>query len=236
MADEGLRRVRVLLREARSELATGVRADLDQCPSTTATVLARLALLEKRERDILFVGDDDLCSLAAAVTNARARIAVLDADDALLCVIGKHAPPRRVELVRHDVRRVLPNRLRGRFDDAFTDPPYTLAGQLVFVRAAALSLRRAAGASLYVCASRAYLDADSLREVRTFLARAGFDLHAVHPQFNRYRAPADVRRDLARAGCSTTRWLASDLFHYVRSSIRPIPRLPTGISSRIYAY
>ena len=199
-------------------------------------MLKRLALLKRRERDIAFIGDDDLCSLAVAVTNARTRITVVDADDTLLRTIGRYAPAHRVETVRHDVRRVLPTRLRGRFDDVFTDPPYTLAGQLVFVRAAVVALRRETGASLYVCASRAYLNADQLRIVRSFLERAGFCLHATLPGLNRYRAPPDVRRDLARLGWPSIMWLESDLFHYVRRRIVQTPRLPPSTLDRIYAY
>jgi predicted methyltransferase len=224
------------LREIRADPSYSFRSDLDQCPATLSTVLRRATLLARHSRDLLLVGDDDLLGPALTVTGARERIVVLDADETLLQLIARHVPEHSIKLVNHDLRDGLPHHLRRRFDEVFTDPPYTLAGQLLFVHRALLALRDDRGAGLYVCASRAYLSVAELRAVRHFLWRAGFEPEAVYPAFNRYKAPADVRCDLKLRGWRCPTWLDSDLFHYVRRRSAPIPRIPTHICSSIYEY
>lgn len=231
--------IRRIIVKIRAESSHPVRGDLDQCPATPATVLRRLTLLaqppEARTAAILLIGDDDLLSVALAVGQIRSRIAVLDADRALLRLIARHAGSA-VEVIRADVRRGLPPALHHRFDQVFTDPPYTLAGQLLFVQRAMLALKSCAGGSLHLCASRVYLSAQDISRVRLFLRSGGFELQATHPRFNRYRAPEDVQHDLERQGHTCTTWLESDLFHYVRSQTGAVPALPKNIIGKIYTY
>jgi len=141
-----------------------------------------------------------------------------------------------IELVKQDLRNGLPRALCHCFDDVFTDPPYTLAGQLLFAQRGMLALRAAVGVSLYVCGSRAYLLADHFNALRLFLARGGFGLEVSYQNFNRYKAPPDVRCDLKRKGARSTAWLESDLYRYVRRRLAPVPRLPPGTLARIYSY
>jgi N4-bis(aminopropyl)spermidine synthase len=229
-------RISTILRDVRAQTEYALRADLDQCPATLDTVLRRAALLARRSSDILLIGDDDLLGLALAVNRARRRIAVLDADNGLLRLIRQFAPRGTVETAQCDLRNGLPVRMRGRFDEVFTDPPYTLAGQLVFVHRAACALRLTPGASIYLCASRAYMTDAHLRSVRGFLHLAGFQLAATYAEFNRYRAPADVRRDLKQRGWRRAAWLDSDLFHYVRCRPANPPPVPEGCIGAIYEY
>jgi len=230
------RQVRDVLRAVRTDPTHRVRADLDQCPATVATVLRRLDILGRRPSDILVLGDDDLLGLALASTGARRRIVVLDADPLLLARIRRCAPPDALEFVVRDLRQGLPRALHQRFDEVFTDPPYTLAGQLFFVHSALTALRSGVGASLYVCASRAYMTARNLALVRRFLQRAGFELERADPGFSRYKAPPDVRRDLKAAGRQSTAWLESDLFHYARHRVAPVPTIPRRLKDAIYEY
>lgn len=211
------------------------RDDLDQCPATLATVGRRLALLGRHDRDILLLGDDDLLGLALAHTDSRSRITIVDADPVILSAIRRHAPHGRIELVRHDLTRPLPRALRGQFDDVFTDPPYTVAGQIVFALRAVVALRAASNASLYLCASRTYLGPSQLRRVRGVAVSAGLALRGVHRGINRYSPPPDVKRDLTAAGCSA-RWLSSDVFHYVRRHAASPPSVPRILLGRLYDY
>jgi predicted methyltransferase len=229
-------RVRQVLSAVRAHPDHSSRADLDQCPATVETVLRRVNLLARRPVDILLIGDDDLLGLALALSAARRRIAILDADRTLLALIRQFAPVGVVELSEHDVRHGLPRGLRGRFDEVFTDPPYTLPGQLLFIHRALWALRPGLGASLYVCASRAYMPASQLTAVRGFLRLAGFELASRYPDFNRYKAPPDVRRDLKAQGWLRIAWLDSDLFHFVRRHAAGVPPLPNGCKACIYEY
>lgn len=232
----GVGRVRKVLSAVRAHPEYGCRPDLDQCPATVETVLRRAALLARRPLDILLLGDDDLLGLTLALGAARRRIAVLDVDRALLGLIQRFAPAGTVEFAEQDLRHGLPRHFRGRFDEVFTDPPYTLAGQLLFLHRAVAALRPSDGVSLYVCASPAYLSAIQSRAVNSFLQAAGFELAAKYEDFNRYKAPPDVRRDLKEKGCRRIAWLDSDLFHYVRRRAARVPPLPRDYKGRIYDY
>ena len=229
-------RVRSWLAKVRARRADAPRSDLDQCPATLTTVVRRLKLLDRDSRDILLLGDDELLGLALAATRARSRIVVMDADEKLLGFIRLHAPRAMIELVKQDLRNGLPHAFRHCFDEVFTDPPYTLAGQLLFAQRGMLALRAIAGVSLYVCASPAYLIKDHFHVVRLFLARGGFELEVSYQNFNRYKAPPDVRYDLKRKRARSTAWLDSDLYRYVRQRPAPVPRLPPGTLARIYSY
>jgi predicted methyltransferase len=212
------------------------RDDLDQCAATLATVRRRLALLGRQDRDILLLGDDDLLGLALAYTEARSRITIVDADPRLIGLIQRYAPKGRLELVVHDLGRTFPRSLRGQFDEVFADPPYTVAGQLVFAHRASLALSRTPGATLFLCAGRVYLGTVGVRRVSRFLGRAGFATQRVHCEFNRYAAPPDVVRDLERLTKGGGRWLSSDLIQFVRRRSLRVPRLPPGAVSRMYDY
>jgi len=232
----GLARTKELLRRVRADLVYTVRADLDQCPATALTTIRRLELLARRSLDILLLGDDDLLCLALAQSKARVRIAVVDADRLLLSLIGRVSPGLSIELIEHDLRDPLPHAVRRCFDEVFMDPPYTMQGQLLFIRQAMLALRPKLGVSLYVCASRSYMNRDQLAGVRQFLRFGGFELVSSYYNFNRYKAPPDVRRDLKQRGSSGVSWLSSDLFHYVRIRSARIPRIPTEFKGDIYDY
>jgi predicted methyltransferase len=230
------RRVRDLLMEIRGQADFGARHDLDQCPATPSTVMRRLTLLGRRSSDILLLGDDDLLSLVLALTGARNRIAAVDLDDRLLRFIESYSKRYSIEVLRHDLRFGLPRAHKRCFDEVFTDPPYTLAGQLLFVHRAMGALRSMPGVSLFVCASREYLTVQELSAVRSFLSRGGFELEATYPDFNCYRAPPDVREDLKKKGRRCTTWLYSDLFHYMRRNLVPMPCLPRARYCNIYEY
>ena len=229
-------RVRTLLREIRAQQDFDSRNDLDQCPATTATIIRRLKLLGQRSAHILLLGDDDLLSLALSAAGARKRIAAIDLDERLLQLIASNSMHGSIDLLRHDLRDAMPSSHQGSFDEVFTDPPYTLAGQLLFVHRALVALRPVGPADLYLCASRTYLTVQELDVVSSFLSHTGFELDEVYSDFNCYKAPPDVRKDLRDRGYRSVTWLHSDLFHYTRRRVAPIPGIPTLGMANIYEY
>jgi predicted methyltransferase len=103
------------------------------------TMLAGGAVVGNR---ILFLGDDDLGSIAVARVAARLgvassieEIAVVDVDQRLLSFLSDCLAevPFRVTFVHHDLRRALPDTLATRFDTVFTDPPFTVDGAELFL-------------------------------------------------------------------------------------------------------
>lgn len=230
------RQLRRWLTRIREEMTSAPRTDLDQCPATVSTIMRRLKLLGETSETVLLLGDDDLLGLALTEMRARSRVVVLDADENLVRVMRTHGGEAGLKVLRWDLRDGLPKELRHGFDGVFTDPPYTLAGQLLFVHRGMMALRSKLRASLYVCASPAYLSKDQLDTVRSFLSRGGFQFSARHRKFNKYKAPPDVSRDLTERGVSDSSWLYSDLYHYVRRRPADVPRLPPRTLQQIYSY
>ena len=112
-------------------------------------------MLEKGDiegRKILFLGDDDLTSIAAGLFNAAKEVAVVDLDTRLLQTIKDISEEEglRIRLVEHDLRKPLPEQLRGRYDTVFTDPPYTHPGLTLFLSRGIMALEKRVGAAVYL--------------------------------------------------------------------------------------
>ncbi len=122
-------------------------AQYDQGFVRAEDTIARVAFLYRMgdlvSRDILLIGDDDLVSVAIAITGLARRIVVIEVDDRLVQFIenlnqAHHFP---IESYRLDVRQPLPDHLRGRFDVFLTDPVETLPALELFLSRGVSSLR-----------------------------------------------------------------------------------------------
>lgn len=177
------------------------RDDLDQCPATAITVLRRVMLLLKaglKYKSILLLGDDDLLSVALSVTDIPCQIVVVDLDPTLLEIIKQNTDSSKVRVFLWDLRKPLPSDFIGQYDMIFTDPPYTLAGQLTFLEGAVSALRCGKGSSLFFCASRFYLRDNRLEFIFDFLRKSSLEHMETHEDFNEYVAPPDVLKDIKR--------------------------------------
>ncbi|MCB9631878.1 MAG: bis-aminopropyl spermidine synthase family protein [Sandaracinus sp.] len=127
--------------EALREAARGrprVKRELDQVWLTLPSVARRArALVEAGEpgRHLLFLGDDDLASLALHLLGMPCT--VLDLDDELVAFLSEAG----VEAHVHDLREPLPRAMRGRFGAVFTDPPYAPEGFALFGSRAVEAMR-----------------------------------------------------------------------------------------------
>jgi predicted methyltransferase/DNA-directed RNA polymerase subunit RPC12/RpoP len=144
--------------------APAVDLALDQSHCTAETkVLRVLAMIRAGALpagSLLVVGDDDLVTVAvAAVGRALGqplveRIGVVDvATDVLGYVVATVeglGTAVAVEAVEHDLRHPLPESLRGRFDVATTDPPYTVEGGRLFLSRALEGLRPGRGHDVFL--------------------------------------------------------------------------------------
>jgi predicted methyltransferase len=171
---------------ALAESAPPPRSELDQSHCTVETK-ARRALLLDREgalagRRVLFLGDDDLTSLAVARLGRAKEVAVVDVDRAVLAHLRRHLP--EATLVEHDLREPLPAALAGRFDTVFTDPPYTVAGAELFLSRAAAALRPAVGGNVFL-AFGPKPPAETLR-VQAAIAAMGLVIRSFQRNFNEY--------------------------------------------------
>lgn len=107
-----------------------------------------------RAKRVLFLGDDDFTSVATANIKSAKDIAVVDIDERILDNIGTISDELNlgIKRVKHDLRKPTPIDLKGKFDIAFTDPPYTPEGIKLFVSRAVdvLDIKNQT-ARVYVC-------------------------------------------------------------------------------------
>lgn len=114
-------------------------ATYDQGALTVDSVFRRLALMYSKgdvaEQKILLLGDDDLLSIALALTGLPREIVVVEIDVRLCKFIERVAREKNLDIrvICQDAREQLPDDLRAHFDTFVTDPSETIQGLLLFV-------------------------------------------------------------------------------------------------------
>ncbi len=162
-----------------------VKRELDQVLATLRTVARRARrLIETGEtqRGVLFVGDDDLTSMALThhlkAMGQERTIHALDVDAELVEFLASHG----VEATVHDVRE--PFETSRRFGCVFTDPPYAPAGFALFVDRATPLLKD--DGRLWVCFGHSRRSAERGLTKQRIVTAAGLLVEEVVPDFNIY--------------------------------------------------
>lgn len=163
---------------------------LDQAHATPETALRRaLYMLDGGNlagRNVLFLGDDDLTSVAAGLLRVAKGITVVDIDGRLLEAITGVSEEEGlgIECVLHDLREPLPEELRGAFDTFLTDPPYTIPGLELFLSRGIQALRWRKTSTAYL----AYPDKPPLEmlEAHGAINWMGLYVDELIPRFNMY--------------------------------------------------
>ncbi|WP_425244869.1 GNAT family N-acetyltransferase [Streptomyces sp. NEAU-NA10] len=189
--DEAVRRLRAVME---SGPAADMAIDQSHCTPETKVrrVLALLASGALPGGSLLLVGDDDLVSLAVAVVGdvlgapIVERVTVVDISPEILAYIRKVSAGlgTRVETVEHDLRRPLPAELRGGFDVAMTDPPYTAEGARLFLSRAVEGLRPGPAHSVFF--SFGGKSPDEMLEVQREIMALGLVTNGYIRNFNEY--------------------------------------------------
>jgi predicted methyltransferase len=178
--------------------------DFDQGYVTPETTVRRLALMAQQGdlvgRDILLLGDDDLTSIAAALSGLPRRICVLDVDERIVRFIRDVVRDRGWDHVHaevYDVRDELPSRLRGQFDVFFTDPVDTVKGLLLFLSRCTEGLRGPGAAGYF---GLSYLEASwrKWRQIQQGILDMGFAITDMLSAFQDYLLEDVVSLDWAR--------------------------------------
>ena len=181
---------------------------LDQAFATPQTMLLRaLYMLEEGDvegRSILFLGDDDLTSIATGLLRAAKRITVIDIDDRILDLIAGVTKKEglQVECVRHDLRNPLPDELRGEYDVVFTDPPYTMEGLKVFVSRGIEALKKRKCASVYL--AFAHKPPEDMLMLQRAINKMGLVIREMVPRFNVYEGAEMLANTTFLARLETT--------------------------------
>jgi len=163
---------------------------LDQAFCTPETsVLRALFMLEEGDvegREIIFLGDDDLTSIATGLLKASRKITVIDIDERLLELIREASKREEIniECIHHDLKQPLPDRLKNKFDVVFTDPPYTIQGMKLFVSRGIEALRKRKCASIYL--SFAHKPPEEMLGLQDAINEMGLFIQEMIPRFNRY--------------------------------------------------
>ena len=163
---------------------------LDQAFATPQTsVLRALFMLEEGDvegRNIVFLGDDDLTSVATGLLRAARKISVIDVDKRLLDLIQDISEREElgIECILHDLRSALPVELRSRYDVVFTDPPYTIQGLRLFVSRGIEALSKVKCRSIYL--AFAHKPPKEMLRLQMAINEMGLVMRELIPRFNRY--------------------------------------------------
>ena len=189
-----------------ADRAPGARMELDQSHCTVETKVRRVlafadagALEGKR---ILLLGDDDLTSVAIRLVTEELGLAGRSprpsrrrrrhAGRSFLRRALRGAP-FEVDVLVHDLRKPLPERLRGTADAVFTDPPYTADGATLFLSRAAEATVGPPGRDVFLAFGPKR--PDELLRMQRAIASMGFVVRAAAPQLQRVRRRGRPRRD-----------------------------------------
>jgi len=102
-------------------------------------VISRIALMhyynDLADKSFILIGDDDLLSVALALTELPSKIFVLEIDERLGEYIGKVSKEHglEIEFQKYDVSNPLPKDLVGKFDVFSSEPLETVSGLKAFI-------------------------------------------------------------------------------------------------------
>ncbi len=138
-------------------------------------------------RSILLIGDDDLLSIALALTGVAKRVHALDADSRVVEFINSAASELDAELEAevYDVRKPLPEELAGEFDVFVTDPVETLPGITLFLSRGAEGLR-GRGCSGYFGLTTLEAGVGKWYRIQGVLQEMGFAITDIRRRFSVY--------------------------------------------------
>lgn len=170
----------------------------DQFTATIATTARRAVEMAKRgdlyHRNIAFLGDDDLTSVAVALTKQAQRITVFEIDQRIMALIRKIAFENKldIELVKQDLRQSLPNINLAAFDTVFTDPPYTTSGISLFLNRGIELLKKKFVSRIYLCYGNSDRARERELEIQKLFSEKGLLINSKRFQFNKYHGAESI--------------------------------------------
>lgn len=166
--------------------------DYDQGYVTEATTLARIAFAWQRGdlegKEVIVLGDDDLMSVAAALTGAPKRVLALDIDERLVDFINETAEREgltNLQAVRHDLREPLPEEWLSAFDTFLCDPTESFVGFKAFVERGLLCLK-GVGSAGYFGLTHVESSLDKWARIQQFLLESGAVVTDLRDDFSGY--------------------------------------------------
>ncbi|HWS49095.1 MAG TPA: bis-aminopropyl spermidine synthase family protein [Candidatus Methanoperedens sp.] len=178
--------------KAATSLRKAPDRSLDQFYATPTTTYRRAKLMAMMgdiyERRLAFLGDDDLTSIACALTRQAKSVTVFEIDDRLIELIRSVSDKLKLNItvIKQDLLKPLDKKYKASFDTVFTDPPYTPNGISLFINSAVFLLTPDYTSRLYLC----YGNSDRARErevvIQKIISDFGLLTHKKYFQFNHY--------------------------------------------------
>ncbi|SMO63321.1 hypothetical protein SAMN06269117_11538 [Balnearium lithotrophicum] len=163
----------------------------DQGYVTPENTFARVALADDRGdlrgKKVVVLGDDDLMSIALALSGLPKKVTILEIDERLVNFIKEVSDKYNLNIDArvHDLRQPLPEDVLGAYDTFFTDPPETVEAIKAFVGRGVATLKgpRCAG---YFGVTRRESSADKWRRIQRVLIDMGLVITDLIHNFNEY--------------------------------------------------
>jgi predicted methyltransferase len=136
---------------------------------------------------IFVVGDDDLFSIASALTGLPEKVFVIDIDERLIDFINKKADEYGlpVEATVYDVQQAFPDELKRKFDVFVTDPVETIPGLKLFL-SRGVSTLKGVGCSGYFGLTTLEASRKKWLEIQKMIHEMGFVITDMRRKFNVY--------------------------------------------------
>ncbi len=165
--------------------------EFDQGYITPENTFFRVALADDRgdlrEKDVIVLGDDDLMSVALALSGFPRKVTILEIDERLVSFIKEVSEKYNLNIDArvHDLREPLPDDVVNSYDTFFTDPPETVEAIKAFVGrgVATLKSERKAG---YFGITRRESSLDKWRKIQVVLNEMGLVITDIIHNFNDY--------------------------------------------------
>lgn len=131
------------------------KIEYDQGYITPESLFAKIALADSKgdlgNKQILILGDDDLLSIALALTKLPAQIIVLEIDTRLIDFISKISNKFKLKIETHqkDLAESFPKEFLNKFDTFFTDPSETITSFNAFIGRGVASLKKTGGCGYF---------------------------------------------------------------------------------------
>ena len=163
----------------------------DQGYVTPENTFARVALADSRGdlrgKKVVVLGDDDLMSIALALSGLPEKVTILEIDERLVNFIKEVSDEYNlgIDARVHDLRQPLPEDVVAAYDTFFTDPPETVEAIKAFVGrgVATLKAERCAG---YFGVTRRESSLDKWRRIQKVLLDMGLVITDLIHNFNEY--------------------------------------------------
>lgn len=165
--------------------------EYDQGYITPETTIARIAFADSkgdiRNQNILILGDDDLVSIALALSKLPSKITVFEIDNRLVEFISSTSKKFNlsIEVYQRDLRESLPKKFLNKYDTFFSDPPETLQAFHAFIGRGVASLKKTGGAG-YFGLTRKEASLNKWKELQSFILKMNIVITDIIHNFNEY--------------------------------------------------